>query len=377
MLQEVLRGDLVADVDDPAVTEALDLCLSCKACASDCPTGVDMARLKSEVLHRRRGRVTSWIPDPLGDLPRLADLAARVPGLANRSLVGTGSVGTVRSGLADVDPRRSLPAFAPATFQVVYERGQRGGRVPQAPTPVGRVVLWVDTFTDHFAPQAAVATLRVLVAAGFDVEVVTDDACCGLTSITTGDLDAAKARLRHLVTVLGASGGGDVAVPIVGVEPPCVAAVRDDLPDLLPDEPGMPAVVARVRTLAEVLATRRPDWSPPSLIGRTVVVQPHCHQYAVMGFAPDRAILAATGADVVTVGGCCGLAGNWGLERGHHDVSVAIANQQLLPAVAAAPDDAIVVADGFSCRTQLADLADRRAHHLAEVLLHGAALPTT
>lgn len=377
VLQELLRGELVPDLDDPAVDGALDLCLSCKACASDCPTGVDMARLKSEVLdRRRRDRSGPARPDLLGNLPALANVAALMPRLANLSM-GTPGLSSLVRRAADVDPRRSLPSFAPATFQSSYARMQRGGRLPVPADPVGRAVLWVDTFTDHFAPEAAVASLRVLVAAGLEVEVVTDDACCGLTWITTGNLDAARSRLRTLVEVLGRAGGGDPSVPIVGVEPPCVAAVRDDLPELLPDLPGVTELIGRVRTLAEVLVTRRPAWTPPSLAGHTIVVQPHCHQYAVMGFAPDRAILAATGADVVTVGGCCGLAGNWGVERGHHDVSVAIANQQLLPAVTAAPDDAIVLADGFSCRTQLDDLADRRAHHLAELLLHGAALATS
>ncbi|HKJ56411.1 MAG TPA: FAD-linked oxidase C-terminal domain-containing protein, partial [Nitriliruptoraceae bacterium] len=151
VLQEVLRGDLVADVDDPAVDAALDLCLSCKACASDCPTGVDMARLKSEVLHRRRRGSTSLVPDLLGNLPSVADLAARVPGLANRSLSAPG-VSRVLKRVADVDPRRSLPTFAATTFQASYARMAAAGRLPQAPSPVGPVVLWVDTFTDHFAP---------------------------------------------------------------------------------------------------------------------------------------------------------------------------------------------------------------------------------
>ena len=374
VLQEVLRGDLVPDLADPAVTAALDLCLSCKACASDCPTGVDMARLKSEVLHRRaRDGQRPRSHRVLGRLPALADVAAVAPLIANATMALPG-LGAVARRAADIDPRRALPAFAETTFRASYARMARAGRVPAPARPVGAVVLWVDTFTDHFAPEAAVATLRVLVAAGFAVEVVTDDACCGLTWITTGQLDAARARLATLVEVLGRAGGGDPTVPVVGVEPPCVAVLRDDLPELLADDPVAAAVSARARTLAEVLATRRPAWTPPSLVGRTVVVQPHCHQYAVMGFGPDRALLAATGAEVVTVGGCCGLAGNWGVERGHHDVSVAIANQQLVPAIDAAPSDAIVVADGFSCRTQVADLAHRRARHLAELLLHGTAL---
>lgn len=205
----------------------------------------------------------------------------------------------------------------------------------------------------------------MLVASGLDVDVVTEDACCGLTWISTGQLATARDQLRRTVHVLSSHGGADV--PIVGVEPPCVAVLRDDLVDLLPDDEQARTVAMRARTLAEVLAGRRPHWSPPDLTGTTVVAQPHCHHHAVMGWAADRALLAATGATVVEVGGCCGLAGNWGMEEGHHDVSVAIADLQLLPALRDAPD-AIVLADGFSCRTQVAHLAGRPAHHLAELL---------
>lgn len=375
VLQELLRGDnLVDGWDAPEVDAALDLCLSCKACAVDCPTGVDMARAKSEVLHRRHADTRRpRRHHVLGALPRWADVAALAPGTTNRLLAMPG-LGRLARHVAEVDQRRDLPAFAPSTFRASWARRRAADRSPSprvaaaaaAVPPAGPVVLWVDSFTDHFAPHAAVATWEVLVASGHDVEVVTEDACCGLTWITTGQLATARRHLRATVRVLAGHGGPEV--PIVGVEPPCVAVLRDDLVELLPDDPDATTVAGRARTLAEVLAARRPDWQPPDLAGRTVVVQPHCHHHAVMGFAVDRALLAATGATVVEVGGCCGLAGNWGMEVGHHDVSLAIAEDQLLPAVRSAPDDAVVLADGFSCRTQLAQLADRDAVHLAELL---------
>ncbi|MBY5161988.1 FAD-binding and (Fe-S)-binding domain-containing protein [Salsipaludibacter albus] len=376
VLQEMLRGEVVTGGwASPEVDEALDLCLACKGCASDCPTGVDMARLKAEVLHRRHreGR-RPRSHHLLGALPRWSDLAALAPGVAN-AVLDLPMVSSVARRVAGIDPRRALPSFASTTFRESLARRRAAGgplvrpEVRRAASTVpgaGPVVLWVDSFTDHFAPEAAVATLEVLVAAGHEVEVVTDDACCGLTWISTGQLDEARIRLRSTVEVLSRHGGGDA--PIVGVEPSCVAVLRDDLVDLLEGDDAARSVAARARTLAEVLAARRPDWTPPRLDGRTLVVQPHCHHHAVMGFAADRALLAATGADLVVVGGCCGLAGNWGMEQGHHDLSLEVAGLQLLPALEAAPRDAVVLADGFSCRTQVAALGSRRARHLAEVL---------
>ena len=154
--------------------------------------------------------------------------------------------------------------------------------------------------------------------------------------------------------------------PVVGLEPSCTAVWRGDAAELLPDDPRVAAMATGVLTLAELLE-RTPDWTPPDLAGVEIVAQPHCHHASVLGWRADAALLAATGATVTTVGGCCGLAGNFGVERGHYDVSVAVAEHDLLPAVRARPD-AVVLADGFSCRTQLAELADRQAVTLAELL---------
>jgi Fe-S oxidoreductase len=209
-----------------------------------------------------------------------------------------------------------------------------------------------------------VAAARVLEDAGWSVVVPPASTCCGLTWITTGQLDAARRILGRTVRLLDRAVSG--GVPVVGLEPSCTAVLRGDAVELL-DDPAAQRVADGTRTLAELLG-ETPGWTPPSLDGVTAVAQPHCHHHAVMGWSADERLLRDAGASVTRLGGCCGLAGNWGVERGHHDVSVSIAGQQLLPAVEELPDDGVVLADGFSCRTQLDQLADRRGRHLAEVL---------
>ena len=356
VLQEMLApGGPVGDWRSPEVHEALDLCLSCKGCSRDCPTGVDMASYKAEVLHqsyRRRVRPRSHYA--LGQLPRWADAAAVAPRLANavtRSRLG----GRVARWAAGVDQRRSLPAFAPRTFRQQWQ-GSRGSGEP--------VVLWVDTFTDHFAPAVGLAAARVLEATGYSVVVPPASTCCALTWITTGQLDAARRILGRTVRTLDRAVSG--GVPVVGLEPSCTAVLRGDAVELL-DDPAAQRVADGTRTLAELLA-ETPGWTPPPLDDITAVAQPHCHHHAVMGWTTDERLLRDAGASVTRLGGCCGLAGNWGVERGHHDVSVSIAGQQLLPAVDRLPADGVVLADGFSCRTQLDQLAGRSGRHLAELL---------
>jgi Fe-S oxidoreductase len=346
----------VHDWRSPEVHEALDLCLSCKGCSRDCPTGVDMASYKSEVLHQSyRRRLRPRTHYALGQLPRWADLAARAPGLLNRAL-RTRVGGAVAKWGAGVDQRRDLPAFAPRTFRAQWTAAPDDGRPA--------VALWVDSFTDHFAPEVAVAAAAVLDAAGYRVEVPPADTCCGLTWITTGQLDAARRILTGTVARLAPY--ADAGTPIVGIEPSCTAVLRGEALELVAD-PAAGRVAAATRTLAELL-TATPGWEPPSLAGVEVVAQPHCHHHAVLGWDTDERLLRRAGASVTRVGNCCGLAGNWGVERGHHDVSVAIAEHDLLPAVRSAGPDAVVLADGFSCRTQLDQLADSSGVHLAQLL---------
>ncbi len=363
VLQEMANGTVVRDGFRSAeVHEALDLCVQCKACASDCPAGVDMATYKAEVLHQTyRRRLRPVAHYTLGWLPRWARMAALAPRVVNRVL-GVGNVARLAKRLGGIDGRRPLPVFADRTFRQQFARLPRTSRGEP-------VVLWVDTFTDSFRPEVGLAAVEVLESAGFQVLVPDEQVCCGLTWISTGQLDAARRRLRGAVTALAPHVAA--GLPVVGLEPSCTAVLRSDLVELLPDDDHARAVSDATRTVAELLAERRPGWQPPSLAGVELVVQPHCHHHAVMGFDADRALLAQTGADVRTVAGCCGLAGNFGVERGHYEVSVAIAEHALLPAVRDAPD-AVVLADGFSCRLQLEDLAGRQGRHLVELLADAA-----
>jgi FAD/FMN-containing dehydrogenase/Fe-S oxidoreductase len=360
VLQEMLApGGPVTGWRSPEVHDALDLCLSCKGCSRDCPTGVDMASYKAEVLHRSyRRRLRPRSHYTLGRLPRWADLAARAPQLVN-AVLRSRPGGRIAKWSAGMDQRREVPPFAPRTFRQEWAA---------RPAPAGdggrAVALWVDSFTDHFAPEVAHAAARVLEAAGYRVQVPGADTCCGLTWITTGQLDAARRILGATVDALVPL--VDAGIPVVGVEPSCTAALRSESLELV-GGPAAERVARGTRTLAELLS-ETPGWEPPSMAGLEVVAQPHCHHASVMGWSADARLLASAGARVTRLGGCCGLAGNWGVERGHHDVSVAIAGQQLLPAVAELGPDAVVLADGFSCRTQLDQLAGRRGLHLAELL---------
>jgi FAD/FMN-containing dehydrogenase/Fe-S oxidoreductase len=363
VLQELANGSLVKGFGSSEVAEALDLCLSCKGCSADCPTGVDMATYKAEVLHQRyRHRVRPAAHYALGWLPRWARLAAWAPGLANASLRSERMAGLAKR-LGGIDARRPLPRFAARTF-----REQFAPSAPSAGSVDRPVLLWVDTFTDHFAPEVGHAAVAVLESAGYTVEIVDRSVCCGLTWISTGQLDGARRQLRRSLDALAPALAR--GIPIVGLEPSCTAVLRQDVVELLPDDPRAARSQAATRTLAELL-TQTPGWVPPPMPDVRGVAQPHCHQHAVLGWTADQALLRTAGADVTAVGGCCGLAGNFGFERGHYDVSVQVAETALLPAVRAARAEdsaATVLADGFSCRTQLEQLAGTPALHLAQLL---------
>ncbi|NCT91885.1 FAD-binding oxidoreductase [Cellulomonas sp. APG4] len=387
VLQEMANGTLVTDGPrSREVHEVLDLCLSCKACSSDCPAGVDMAQYKAEVLHRTyRGKLRPVDHYALGWLPRWSALVGRLrAGRLANAVLGVRPIARLVLRLGGMDTRRSIPQFAEVPFRTWWERHAEQSHTNQGlgedaashahaageVDPARRVVLWTDSFSDGFDPEVPRAMITVLRSAGYEVIVPDEAACCGLTWISTGQLDGARKRLTHLLGVLGPYAVN--GIPIIGVEPSCTAVLRSDLLDLLPDDPRAVAVARATRTLAELLTAPAPlgpdGWQPPSLAGTTVIAQPHCHHHSVMGYDADRALLDSTGAEVTTLAGCCGLAGNFGMQRGHYDMSVAVAEHALLPALRERAPGTVLLADGFSCRTQADQLADADGVHLAQVL---------
>lgn len=352
LLFEMLSGEVISGGwQSEEVHEALDLCLSCKGCRSDCPAGVDMAAYKAEFLHHHyQGRRRPLQAYALGLVHRWARLAALAPGLANL-------LAPAIKGLVGIDRRRTLPAFARRTFRSWFSRRT---------TPDGdgrRVLLWPDTFTNHFHPEIGVAAVEVLERAGFRVEIPGPVLCCGRPLYDFGMLDQARDQLREILDALRSP--IREGVPIVGLEPSCVAVFRDELLQLFPDDPDARLLAAQTHTLAEVLA----DSDLPLPHPGRIFVQAHCHHHAVMGLDADRRLLGKLGAHVRFLdSGCCGMAGAFGFEAGHYEVSMACAERVLLPAVRTAGPDDVVLADGFSCREQIVQATGRRALHLAELL---------
>ncbi|TYB42416.1 FAD-binding and (Fe-S)-binding domain-containing protein [Actinomadura chibensis] len=357
------------------VHEALDLCLACKGCKSDCPVNVDMATYKAEFLsHHYRHRVRPRSHYSMGWLPVWARLAALAPGAVN-ALAHAPVLDRAVKAAGGIDRRRTLPRFARQRLTTWFRErdGERGEREERADAPA--VVLWPDTFTDNFHPSAGQAAVRVLEAAGFRVEMPPPGLCCGLTWISTGQLGVAARALRRTARALAPR--LRAGTPVIVLEPSCAGVFRADAAELLPDDPDVRLLAKRTHSLAELLLDRAPQAiaAPPPGTGREAIAQPHCHQHAVWGFDADREVLRLAGvrAEVLDVG-CCGLAGNFGFERGHYEVSTGAAELGLWPRVRDAAPDTAVLADGFSCRTQIADGTGVRALHLAELLAEAQGL---
>ncbi|MFJ7086848.1 FAD-binding and (Fe-S)-binding domain-containing protein [Streptomyces griseus] len=363
LLHEMLAGEVITDGwRSTEVRDALDLCLSCKGCRSDCPVGVDMATYKAEFLHHHyRGRLRPAAHYAMGRLPRWLRLAAPFARPLN-ALARLRPLAALAKRLAGIAPERTIPALATETYSRWLRRHQGGGTHILSSDRV--VALWADTFTEHLSPQVGRAAVRVLEeATGRTVLPPVPGLCCGLTYVSTGQLDAARRVMRRTLDRLDLLPGH----PLVVLEPSCAATLRTDLPELLPDDPRAAELAASVRTFAQYLEEYAPDWTPPRL-DRPAAGQTHCHQHAVLGDAAERRLRERLGLTGELSGGCCGLAGNFGFEKGHWEVSAACAEEQLLPAVREAEPGTELLADGFSCRTQLDQLAGRRARHLAEVI---------
>jgi FAD/FMN-containing dehydrogenase/Fe-S oxidoreductase len=377
LLFEMLQGHPDSPIRDgwrsDAVRNALDLCLACKGCKKDCPVNVDMATYKAEFMsHYYAGRLRPLAHYSMGWLPLLTQAATRIPRLVN-AVTQAPLLSRAAKLAAGVAQERSVPQFATQTFQAWYaERGPRGTGWR------GEVVLWPDTFSNSFHPHVAEAAVEVLEDAGWRVVVPSDAVCCGLTWISTGQLDVAKRVLQRAVRVLRPY--LERGTLVLGLEPSCTAVFRCDATELFPDDPDVRRLRDQTVTLAELLTQHTPGWQPPP-VHRRALVQTHCHQHAVMGFDHDLELMRAIGLDCqVLDSGCCGLAGNFGFEKGHYEVSIACGERVLFPALRGASADDIVLADGFSCRTQIeqAEVGGRQGVHLAEVLaaaLHEVASP--
>ncbi|HEY5336103.1 MAG TPA: FAD-linked oxidase C-terminal domain-containing protein, partial [Mycobacteriales bacterium] len=370
LLFEMLGGHADSPITDgwrsTEVRDALDLCLACKGCKRDCPVEVDMATLKAEFLaqhYRRRLRPRSHYS--MGWLPAAAVVASRAPRLVN-AVTQSDRLHGALCAAGGIDPRRHIPVFARQTLQAWH-----AGRPQTGAAPRGEVVLWPDTFTNRLTPQVGRAAVEVLEDAGYDVVIPTQPVCCGLTWISTGQLGVARRVLRRTVSALAPY--LDRGARVVGLEPSCTAVFRSDGRELLAGDRGVQRLGERTVTLAELLRHHTDGWRPPR-VGGMAVAQTHCHQHAVLGYDDDAALLRDAGVDLdVLDAGCCGLAGNFGFEQGHYDVSMACAERVLLPAVRAAEPETLVLADGFSCRTQIEQSdAGRVPVHLAEVLARGA-----
>nr|WP_223198425.1 FAD-binding and (Fe-S)-binding domain-containing protein [Solihabitans fulvus] len=368
LLFEMLTGDVVrGGWRSREVRDALDLCLSCKGCKRDCPVDVDMATYKAEFLHRHyKRRLRPAAHYSMGFLPLWLALGQRVPRLVN-AITG-GPLGWLVKRVGGIAREREIPRLAARSLRSWF-----AGR--PASTGERRVLLFPDTFTNRFDPEVGQDAVAVLERLGCGVELPRSAVCCGLTWMSTGQLGVARGVLRRTARTLRP--WTSAGVPVVGLEPSCTAFLRSDALELAGDDEDVRALAGSVRTFAEQVAPDAERLAPaePAARPSPAVVQLHCHQYAELGSDADRTVFAAAGLDATVLdAGCCGLAGNFGFERGHYEVSMACAEQALLPAVRAADRDTAVLADGFSCRTQLRQATDREPVHLATALARALGL---
>jgi FAD/FMN-containing dehydrogenase/Fe-S oxidoreductase len=363
LLFEMLRGEVITDGwQSQEVAEALDLCLACKGCTSDCPVDVDMPTYKAEFRHHHYKSLRRWRGRhayALGLIDQAGRLASRVPELVNL-VTQTPGLAHVAKLAAGLDRHRPLPTFAPLTLQEWFE--QRGG----TKNPHGRrVVLWPDTFNNRLHTDVGVACVEALEAAGWQVVMPQGHVCCGRPLYDYGFLDLAEKYLRRVLDVLRDE--VRAGTPVVGIEPSCLAVFKDELPGMLPHDDDAKRLAGNAYHFGEFLEAF--DVDVPRLEGKALLWG-HCHQRATGGVAPEQKVLERMGLSVESLsGGCCGLAGSWGFEKGKYDISMDCGEQALLPGVRSADLSTVVVADGFSCQTQISDAATgRRALHVAEVL---------
>jgi FAD/FMN-containing dehydrogenase/Fe-S oxidoreductase len=363
LLFEMLQGEVITDGwQSEEVADALDLCLACKGCTSDCPVSVDMPTYKAEFRYHHYRSARRWRPRyayAFGFIDQASRLASLVPGVVN-TVTQTPGLRRLAKYAGGIDRKRELPTFAPITLQQWF--AERGGTVNRTGR---RVVLFPDTFNNHLHTDVGVACVEALEAAGWQVVMPQVHVCCGRPLYDYGFLDVAERYLHHVLDVLRE----DVraGTPIVGMEPSCLAVFKDELTKMLPHDDDAARLARNAYHFGEFFDTFDVEVPP---LTRKALLWGHCHQRATGGMDHEKQLLERMGVDVQELtGGCCGLAGSWGFEQGKYGISVECGEQKLLPEVRSAQDDTVVVADGFSCKTQIQqDGGGRRALHIAQVI---------
>ncbi len=361
LLHEMVRGEVIVDGwRSDAVEEALSLCLACKGCKSDCPVGVDVATYKAEFrAHHYQGRLRPRAAYSMGLIHSWAKLAEHAPRAANL-VTRSRLAAPLAKRIGGVDPRAALPPFARQSFRRWFAERKA------APAPGERVLLWPDTFNNHFRPETAIAAFRLLQQAGFAIALPQRPLCCGRPLYDWGFLDRAKRQFEEIFACL--AGDIEAGTPIVGLEPACVSAFKDELPNLFPGRPDAKRLSEQVVHLPDFVAARL-DRFPQPRRGGKALVQVHCHHHAIIGFEAERTLLDRLGIEVERPPqGCCGMAGAFGMARETFDIAQRIGERVLLPRVRSLPSDMLVLADGFSCREQIERHAGRPAKHIAELL---------
>ena len=364
LLWEMLHGDVIRQGwRDEHVKEALDLCLACKGCKGDCPVNVDMATYKAEFLaHYWRGRIRPIYAYAFGWIDKWARLASIAPGFANLFTQVPGLRNLAKAAVG-VPQQREIPAFAAQTFQSWFRSRKL------RPGSRQKVVLWADTFNNYFMPETAQAAVEVLEQAGCQVEVLDQHLCCGRPLYDYGFLDMAKSYLRRNLKVLAPH--ISAGTPMIVLEPSCCSVFRDEMHNLLPESHEAKRLAENTFTLSEFFEKKTPDYEAPK-VRRQAIVQGHCHHKAVMRLKEEKSLMEKMQLDYrVLESGCCGMAGAFGYEKDKYQVSVACGERALLPEVRKTPVSTIIMADGFSCKEQIAQETNRHALHLAEVLRLG------
>jgi Fe-S oxidoreductase len=366
MLYEMLQGEVVrGGWKDEQVKRALDLCLACKSCKSECPANVDLATYKAEFLaHYYEGRKRPLYAHAFGRVDRWLRLAGVAPWAANLFTHAPGSKHLLRGALG-LAPQREIPRLSRQSFRAWARKNPRAGRLDVGPF-AKEVVLWVDTFNNYFHPQTLRAGMEVLAGAGFRVTIFEQQVCCGRPLYDFGMLREARAYLENVLRLCAPP--IDAGLPIVVLEPSCASVFRDELRNLMSDDPRAARLASQTYLLSEFLEQHAPGYEPPRL-ERKVILHGHCHQKALMKMSHAEALLRKMGAEVESLdAGCCGMAGPFGFEREKYGVSKAVGERVLLPAVRRAEADTVIVSDGFSCREQIWQETGRKALHLAEAL---------